>query len=452
MRPWCRDSLWAYAAQTAGLAMGAALVPVVLWRLSLEQVALWYLMLAAVQFASLAEGALEPSVTRYLRYAHSGVTELPVHGQPAGPGSGRPDAAVMAELASAAHRLYRFLAWANLGGVGILGALGLVWLGRPLGDWLQVLSAWGLCALAQWLGCRWFVAVPLLQGCARPDLAFQALTRQRLAFGTVAALGLLALPRLEMLGLAQIVAALAGPGWAIRQVRHRLSAAAARPAPDHLRMLLQGALALWLGRVGGYLVVKANLPIVSASLGLQAAGRLALALQLIEAISQIAQAPLMARLPQLCAWRTLDKSGAFKASVGRVLSIGWLTYVGGATALWVLGPPLLAALGKAQALPPALPLALLLLAGLLELNHSMSGTLLMVDNRVPFVPAALLSGAAIVVLSIGVLRFESAGLAEVVAVPLLVQACYNNWKWPLECLRAFNTSYAELVRAAWRKA
>lgn len=447
-----RASFWAYAAQVAGLPLSAALLPLVLWRLSIEQLALWYLMLAAAQLASLAEGALEPAVTRYLSYARSGVSRLPAHGEAAGPGTGEPDLARMAELASGARWLYRRLAWVNLGVVGGLGAAGLAWLGRPLGDPGQLLAAWGLCAFGQWLGCRWFVAVPLLQGSGRADLAFRALTMQRLAFGLTAALGLLVMPRLEVLGVAQIVAAAVGPGLAAWLARQQRPGAAARPQPQQLRMLLQGSVALWLGRLGGYLVAKANLPIVSAALGLQVAGRLALAMQLLDAITQLAQAPLLARLPQLYAWRTQDRAAASKALVGRILSIGWLTYVVAALGLWLVGPPLLAALGKPQALPPALPLGLLLLAGLLELNHSMSATLLMVDNRVPFVPAALWSGAAIVVLSSSVLGGTSAGLVGAVAVPLVVQAAYNNWKWPLECLRAFDTSYGELMRAAWRRA
>lgn len=448
-----RASFWAYAAQAAGLPLSAVLLPLVLWRLSIEQLALWYLMLAAVQLASLAEGALEPAVTRYLSYARSGVNRLPAHGEAAGPGSGEPDMARMAELAAGARWLYGVLAWVNLGLVGGLGAVGLAWLGRPLGDPAQLLTAWGLCAVGQWLGCRWFVAVPLLQGSGRADLAFRALTLQRLAFGLTAALGLVLAPRLEVLGVAQIVAAAAGPGLAAWLARQQLPGAAARPAPQRLRMLLQGSVALWLGRLGGVLVTKANLPIVSAALGLQVAGRLALAMQLLDAITQLAQAPLLARLPQLYAWRPqVGRAAAFKALVGRILSVGWLTFAVAALALWWWGPWLLAALGKPEALPPALPLGLMLLAGLLELNHSMSATLLMVDNRVPFVPAALCSGAAIVVLSSWVLGHTSAGLVGAVAVPLVVQAAYNNWKWPLACLRAFDTSYGELMRAAWRRA
>lgn len=443
-----RATFWAYLAQLGGLPLSALLLPLVLWRFSLEQLALWYLIQSLGLLASMAEGSLEPGLTRYLSYARSGLRVLPAHGEAPGVGQGPADAEGMRELAGAARWLYGRLSWINLIVFGCVGGWVLVWLGAPLGDAPQILAAWGLFCAGQFVTCRGFAAIALLQGSGHADLAFRALAIQRVAFGLAALIGLAAAPRLEMLGLAQIVGAVLGFCPALYQARQRLPAASMRPTRERLRALLQGGLALWLSRLGGYLVLRANLPIVSASLGLQAAGRLALAMQLLDAISQLAQAPLLARLPQLYALHVQANRQAFIAGVGRVLLVGWLSYGGAALLLAVFGEGLLSGLGKPGVLLGTSLLALMLVAGGLELNHSMSATLLMVENRVPFVPAALLSGLAIVLLSVIVLTQTGADLTAAIVIPMVVQAAYNNWRWPLEMLRAFRTRYSELMRAA----
>lgn len=444
-----RATFWAYLAQLGGLPLSAVLLPLVLWRFSLEQLALWYLIQSLGLLASMAEGALEPGLTRYLSYARSGLRTLPTHGEAPGIGQGPADVAGMRELAGAARWLYGRLSWINLFCFGSVGGWVLIWLGASLGDVPQVLTAWGLFCAGQFLACRGFAAISLLQGAGHVDQAFRALAVQRLAFGLTVLVGLACAPRLEMLGLAQIVGAILGFCPALYRARKLMPAASMRPTWERLRALLQGSFALWLSRLGGYLVLRANLPIVSAALGLQAAGRLALAMQLLDAISQLAQAPLLARMPQLYALHVQADRKAFITMVGRVLVVGWVSYAGAALSLAVFGDAVLNWLGKPGVLLSTGLLTLMLAAGGLELNHSMSATLLMVENRVPFVPAALLSGVAIVLLSVLVLTQTQAGLPAAIVIPLLVQAAYNNWRWPLEMLRAFRTRYGELIRAAF---
>jgi len=164
---------------------------------------------------------------------------------------------------------------------------------------------------------------------------------------------------------------------------------------------------------------------------------------------QLAIAPTFASLPKLYELRSrADGAARSLTIVARVLLLGWLTFVVGGVVLLLLGDDLLALLGKSGSLLPPVPLAVMLLAGVLEMNCSLSGTLLLVGNRVPFVRASLVAGVVSVALTALVLGFTEAGLWAAILVPLAVQASYNYWKWPLECLRLFQTSYPALLRAA----
>jgi O-antigen/teichoic acid export membrane protein len=445
-----RAAFWAYALQIGGLPLSAILLPLLLWRFSMEELALWYLMQNIGQLAAIAEGALEPVLTRYLTYARSGIDRWPRLGEVPGPASGQENVELVQEAVSATRWLYGAMSGVNLALFGGAGALLLNHLGAPVGDAAQILTAWGLCCLAQALGTRWMAAIPLLQGDGRADAAFRALAIQRLVLGGVVCLGLICFGRLEVLGLAQLAAACAGLWPAMWLARRRRPSLPRAPGRSLGQALWHGSAALWLSRIGGYLVVRANLPIASAALGLGLAGRLALTMQLIEVMTQVANAPMFASLPRLYELRVRGLSASAITIVGRVLLAGWLTFIAGAVVLLGLGSDLLAWLGKPDALLATAPLALMLAGGLLELNFSMSATLLMVGNRVPFVFASLVSGVVAVSLNTLLLVLGNAGLMTLISVPLIVQATYNYWKWPRECLILFQTNYVALLVAARR--
>lgn len=445
-----RSAFWAYASLLGGLPLSAALLPLLLWRFSLEQLAIWYLIQNLGQLTAIAETALEPSLTRYLTYARGGVERLPEYGESPAPASGQENVALVQEVVAATRWLYGRLGQVNLLLFGLGGAGLLAWLAAPLGDMQQVLAAWGLFCVGQAVGTRWMAAVPLLLGSGHGHAAFRAMTIQRLVFGVVAAGGLAVVGRLEVLGLAQLAGVCAGLWPATWQARRHLPWTAASLSRSLARTVLRASGALWLGRLGSYLVARANLPVLSAALGLGLAGRLALTMQLIDMLINVAQTPMFASLPrlyELSAQGVVDRS---RAIVGRVFLFGWLSFAVGGAVLWVAGDELLTLLGKPGVLLGWAPLGLMLLVGLLELNFSLSATMLMVGNRVPFVFASLVSGVLIVTLNILALSLTGAGLMTALAIPLVVQASYNYWKWPLECLRLFRTSYPALMKAAWR--
>lgn len=445
-----RSAFWAYVSLLGGLPLSAALLPLLLWRFSLEELAVWYLIQNLGQLTAIAETALEPSLTRYLTYARGGVARLPAYGEPPEPSSGCENKALVQEVTSAARWLYATLSRVNLVIFGLGGGVLLAHLAAPLGDLTQVLTAWGLYCVSQAMGTRWMAAIPLLLGSGHGHAAFRALTIQRLVFGVVAGLGLVLIGRLEVLGLAQLAGVCAGLWPASWLAGRHLPRTAPSLSPFLAKTLLRASAALWLSRLGGYLVVRANLPVLSAALGLGVAGRLALTMQLIDMLINVAQTPMFASLPRLYELSAQRVSNASKIIVGRVFLVGWLSFVVGGVVLWAAGDELLTLLGKPGVLLGWAPLGLMLLVGLLELNFSISATLLMVGNRVPFVFASLVSGLIVVLLNALALTLTSAGLMTALSIPLIVQATYNYWKWPLECLRLFQTSYPDLLKAALR--
>lgn len=445
-----RLSFWAFAAQFAGLSFSLVLLPMLLRYYPTEKVALWYVIVTLGTVGTLAEISLEPSITRYMTYARNGVATLPVYGEVPSPSQGGPNAPLSGVVVAAARVLHARVGALNLLFLGTLGAVYLWGLSSRAGLQIETLSAWMLFAVAQYVGCRLMVHVPLLQGMGRAAWAFRAFAFQRLTFLLASIVGIRLFQRLEVIGFAQLAGNAAGFGlawWLSRPLLREVSDQP--PRDDVLRCVhevLRGSVRLWVTRLGAFLIVKSNLLLVSSFVGLAAAASLALSMQALEALTTLAMTPLFSRLPRLYDLRVRGEDAAMKQTVGGVTLLAWVSFVSGALLFAAWGPGILDVLGSRSTLLQTNALVLLLLTGFLEMNHSVSATLLLLENRVPFMSASIVSGVAIVGLSGAILSWTSYGVLGALAVPFVVQLCYNNWKWPVEALRSLRTSYYELVR------
>ncbi|EEV9199729.1 hypothetical protein BWZ64_004899, partial [Escherichia coli] len=73
---------------------------------------------------------------------------------------------------------------------------------------------------------------------------------------------------------------------------------------------------------------------------------------------------------------------------------------------------------------------LLTLIFILQLNHSISGQLLTIQNKIPYAYASLYTGIGVVLLSM--IFIPITGFKGALVAIFISQLAYNNWKWPLE--------------------
>ena len=84
----------------------------------------------------------------------------------------------------------------------------------------------------------------------------------------------------------------------------------------------------------------------------------------------------------------------------------------------------------------------------LEFNHgSIFSTFITTKNEVPFTVPSIVSGCAIVVLSVSLVTLTKLGLWGLLLSQCLVQLAYNNWKWPCVVLKEMGMSVSGLVRS-----
>jgi hypothetical protein len=81
------------------------------------------------------------------------------------------------------------------------------------------------------------------------------------------------------------------------------------------------------------------------------------------------------------------------------------------------------------------------IVSLLEQNHSLFSTLIVIRNNVPFVKSSLLAGFFIFFGTYIVLEHLQFGLFGLILVPGVVQIVYANWKWPLVVCKEMKISF-----------
>jgi hypothetical protein len=103
--------------------------------------------------------------------------------------------------------------------------------------------------------------------------------------------------------------------------------------------------------------------------------------------------------------------------------------------LW--GDWMLCVLKSSTMLLPSGLLILVFVQHYLEYNHSNAAQYLLSRNEVPFFKASLISALGVVVLLFVFVAWLDWGLLGMILAPTLVQALYQNWKWPLEVMKEF---------------
>jgi O-antigen/teichoic acid export membrane protein len=152
--------------------------------------------------------------------------------------------------------------------------------------------------------------------------------------------------------------------------------------------------------LGAFLVFQANILVCSAFLDLQKTASYGLSLQAATLLAGISSIWVRVRLPAINHLRAQGMIERVPAMFRQRIVFALLTFGAGAAALVLLGRPLLEwSNARTQLLPGGL-LVTLLLIQLLEMHHSLYGELVYSENVNPFVKPALISGVAIIFLSV----------------------------------------------------
>jgi O-antigen/teichoic acid export membrane protein len=246
--------------------------------------------------------------------------------------------------------------------------------------------------------------------------------------------GLLSVP------IATLVAYVVQRSLSRREVLRRLG----HPQAQHIQLAANKLFAtLWPNswRIGvqflsNYFASYANTLIAGAVFGLGASGRYGFSLQLVSIASGMAAVWTAVKWPAIGKAQITRDYATMRRLLWPRVWLQCLTYMALALGVVVVLPALLDWAKSDKNLLPTPWLALLMLAGFLELHFSMWGTLISTENRTPFVWPIVITNFASFLLVLALLRFTQLGLGAFVVAPIVTGWCCNYWRWPMEGARS----------------
>jgi O-antigen/teichoic acid export membrane protein len=117
--------------------------------------------------------------------------------------------------------------------------------------------------------------------------------------------------------------------------------------------------------------------------------------------------------------------------------------------LIIFGNPVLHLIKSNIFLPAASIMIMYSVVTLLEQNHSLFASFIVIGNNIPFVKASLIAGLFIVFGTYSVLNYWQFGLIGLVLVPGVVQIVYANWKWPLVVCKEMQISFFAFLKVSY---
>ncbi len=429
-----RDLAVGAVAQVLQYGAALLLLPLIATRLSPAQIGVWFVFTTIQALSALIDFGFQPNIARAFAAAFAGSPELLREGiSPAT--DAEPNLPLAKQILASSRALYLALALAVL---AVLLTAGLAYVdhvarGEAL-DPTQTRIAWCVFATGAAANLYLLWASPLLMGSGRVYQSYLFTIVTRGSFALLGAGALLVGGGLIALAAANLFSVLLGAALiavAVRPVMAQLTAVRPASTTPVLGALWHNASRTGLVMVGGFLINRANVLVFSTFVGLTASAQYGFTLQVLSAAMSLAQLPTMVAVPRMTALRVQGQTRTLaRLFITRHIFL-LASFATIAIAVFVIGRPALRLIGSNVDLLPPATYALFALVLLLELNSINCAYLLSTNNKVPFVVSALISGAAVIAMSLAAVGIGW-GMFGAIAAQGLVQLTYNNWKWPLE--------------------
>lgn len=444
-----KDVTWSYVAKLFQIGSGLVTLPLILRLLTTEEVGMNYLMLTVSSIVGLMDFGFSPQFGRNFTYVNSGARRLCLEGVEEERG-GSIDWHLLSVLISTARFVYRRLSVLALIVMLTFGT-GYIWyLTEGFTNVNNSLYIWILYSFSTYFNIYFSYYSSLLTGSGMIRESSQAAILSKSAYLVLCTLFLLL-----GWGLFAVVAANFIAPFVQRYVSYRayfkpeLKARLAeqtvtrKDIRETFSIIWFNAKKLGINFIGAYAVNKMGMFIIGFFLPLATIGSYGLLTQLTTIVSGIANTMFVTYLPKVSNCRVTGDRPMLKRTISFSMVVGQIIMLAGALGIIFVAPYLLELIKSQTMLPSRLICVLYLVIVALELNHSEFASVISTENKIPYVVPSLVSGGVIVLLTFIALKFTTLGLLGVVLVQGIVQAAYNNWRWPLWVFRELDMSISE---------
>ncbi|MEG2760604.1 MAG: O-unit flippase-like protein [Mucinivorans sp.] len=452
-----RDIMWSYLAQ--GLRWGQSLIvlPVVLRVIPAEQMAFWYLFATISSLVMLFDFGFSATIVRNITYVFSGTKTLLKEGISSDTEQGNEvDSNLLRTVIDSSKYIYKLLSAVIFIVLLVAGTYYVYEIIQTKGveEISMIWLAWGLTAINTTTSFYYLYLNALLYGrgyirhvqkaTVVTNLLGLALTFTFLWLGFgIAAMAISAF-------ITVIINRLLCRRYFYDAPLRQILVHSIKPTKEHLRQTIS---IIWFNAkktgvvaIGAFLITRVGQFLVTSFFALSVAAQYGLTMQVITMISGLAVTYISVMYPKITHDYFNGNIEAVRRHFSLMAVVIFLTFLICGVGLVLFGEPLLVLIKSQTHLLPRWQVAALLLVFFLESQHAAFSNIHQIQNRIPFVKPAIISGAAILIITYLMLTFVGANLWYVIGVQFVVQAAYNNWKWIYDTCKKLNTTYLEFYK------
>lgn len=438
-----KDFVWTLLATFFKIGAGVLLFPFVLRMLPTEAVGVWTIFTAIAQLTFIFDFGFNTSFARNVSYVFSGVGSLKKEGYEHVDSSGvnGVDYALLSGTIRAMRYFYSRMAIVLFVLFATLGTLYIYILMQDYsGNVVEVYVAWGILVLINSYNLYTLYYEALLNGRGLIKRVHQIILVGNIVyiwFAIVLILlggGLVAIVSSQAISVL-LVRYLSKRVFYTNEITEGLKLADGVDYKNVLSAITPNAVKVGLTSLGGFVINKSSMFIGSLFVSLEMMASYGITLQLLVVIGMLAGIVTRVYMPKVFQWRVESRMDLIKRTFywSSVVMLIIFAMSGVVIVLW--GDWMLCVLKSSTMLLPTGLLILVFIQHYLEYNHSNAAQYLLSRNEVPFFKASLISAVGVLILLGVFVCWLDMGVLGMILAPMIVQAVYQNWKWPLEVVR-----------------
>lgn len=433
-----KDIFWNYAATFLRIASSILLLPLILRIMPSEMVGIWSVFMTITTFAGLLDFGFNPSFTRNITYIFSGVRTLKAKGfESVSIENITVDYGLLKGVIASMRWLYLRMAILLFILLGTLGTYYIyILLQNYNGNHQEVYIAWILLCSINTYSLVTLYYESLLQGKGLVKRSKQIIIIGQSVYLIIASLliifgfGLISIVSAQVVSVV-IIRWLSFKSFFSKEIKQKLNSIESHSRKHVLEAIYPNAIKIGLTSLGGFMVQRSSIIIGSLYLPLKEIASYGITMQLIAVIGGLAGIYTATYQPKISQLRVNNDNKSIKELYLRGQVVLGFTYFIGGVILLIAGDWTLKFIGSQTELIPKLTILIAVIISFLESNHAIAGGILLTNNEVPFFKAALISGAATILLLFLFFNYTNLSLCALIIAPGIAQVVYQNWKWPI---------------------
>lgn len=448
-----KELIWVYISRFLTIGINIIILPLIMKYLEDDELGLWYVFASISQIVNLFDFGFNATISRHMSYAWSGAKNLEKKSV-SEEYSNNTNSELVSEIIVTCRLVYLIISSI---GLIIMSSVGTIYIYSVTdsGVTMRILAAWVVYVISVFLNMFYGYWSSLLQGIGAVSERSRMTVFSKVSQIVVASVTIIC--GLGLLGfvlsylISGIVLRIAGKIYfdkrtssltltkkvPFEKVKKCFTAVWSTAWKDGVVMLAQ------------YLATQANTLICASFIDLASTSVYGVMSQVVSIIAQVSASYYLAYQPVFSSACLRKDTSEQKKIVCSTILIYKVLFFVAAVALLTIGIPIICFIRPGLNVEIGFVIALCVFYYFFN-QKDLFSSMISSFNEIPYWPAYVISAAGSLLLSIVLVDKFDMGIMGLVIAPLIINALYNYWKWPVYLMKKVGIHYIEIYSIGYK--